>query len=339
MSVFLIAEIGPNHNGNEEMAFELVEKLAASGADAIKFQLSIPENLHSLDSMKAKYQESGGGDFFDPLDMSRKLNLSFDAHARLANRCAELGVEYMCTGFDLESLKFLNDEIGIKRFKIPSGELLTIDILEYVAHQGKPIILSTGMATYSEIAESLSVIDPEVNSNVTILHCVSNYPAPPEDVHLGCMDELKKRFGRDVGFSDHTIGNEIAFAAVALGAKVVEKHVTLDKRLPGPDHRASATVEEFGFLVDGVRKIEAAMLGGTEKNFSVDEREIAAVARKSIVLRMSKKKGEILTLDDLCFRRPGTGISPMERDSIVGKVLAKSVEENRVLKIEDLIWE
>jgi len=336
VSVFIIAEVGPNHNGDIKLALQLVKELAVIGVDAIKFQLSIPENLHSLDSVKARYQNEGV-DLGDPLSMSRKLNLSFDEHLVLVKRCEELGVEYMCTAFDIESLKFLNERVNVKRFKVPSGEILSLDILEYIAHQEKPVILSTGMATYDEISASLKILDPNNLLEVTVLHCVSNYPAPPEDVYLRCMLELGSRFQRSFGFSDHTVGNDAAIAAVALGAQVVEKHVTLDRSLPGPDHKASATVDEFASLVQSVRCVEMC-LGDNEKHFSAVEREIAHVARKSIVTVRDMRAGEVLSLRDICFKRPGTGLLPTERDSIIGRPLARAVQANRVLKREDIAW-
>lgn len=336
MSVFIIAEVGPNHNGDLQLALKMTERLAKVGVDAVKFQLSIPDNLHSLDSFKARYQKEGL-DLGDPLAMSRKLNLSFDEHLALARHCDDLGVEYLCTAFDIESLRFVNEQVGVKRFKIPSGEIFSLDIIEYVARQLKPIILSTGMATYDEIGTSLQLLDPEHRLDITVLHCISNYPAPLEDVHLRCMLELGRRFQRGIGFSDHTIGNDAAIAAVALGAQVIEKHVTLDKSLPGPDHKASATVGEFASLVRSVRNVEKCF-GLAEKKFSEAEREISLVARKSIVVVRDMEKGEILCQDDICYRRPGTGLLPTEREAVLGRPLARAVAANRVLKREDIVW-
>ena len=336
MSAFVIAEVGPNHNGDPKLAMRMVEELAIAGADAIKFQLSIPENLHSLDSYKARYQE-GGADLGDSLAMSRKLNLAFSDHLALAQRCDELGLEYMCTAFDLESLKFLDAQVNVNRFKVPSGELLSIDMLEYMSRQNKPIILSTGMATYDEIEISLNALDPDHKHDVSILHCISNYPAPLEDVNLKCMLELQQRYGRNVGFSDHTVGNEAAIAAVALGAQIIEKHVTLDKTMPGPDHQASATVKEFASLTHSIRDVQKC-LGGSEKQFSDGERDVMKAARKSIVVLRNMKKGETLSSDDICFKRPGTGLLPTERDVVIGLRLSNDVGENRVLRFQDIDW-
>jgi N,N'-diacetyllegionaminate synthase len=335
MGVFIIAEVGPNHNGNLKMALEYIERLSEIGVDAIKFQLSIPENLHSIDSMKARYQMLTD-ETKDPLSMSRKLNLSFDEHIKLKQKCDQLGTEYLCTAFDIESLHFLNEQLDVQRYKIPSGEIFSLDILDYIRRQQKPIILSTGMATYDEIRWSLEYIDYK-KQNITILHCISNYPAPLDDVNLRCMVELRRRFGCFVGFSDHTIGNDSAIAAVALGASIIEKHVTLDKNLPGPDHKASASIGEFASLVKSIRNAERC-LGTDEKIFSDDEKEITMVARKSIVSKRNLFSGQIFKEEDIFYKRPGTGYLPFDQEKLIGRKLARNVEKNRVLKKEDFIW-
>ncbi len=336
MSIFIIAEIGPNHNGDINIALKMTDRLAAAGVNSVKFQISRPEHLHSLDSMKAKYQKEGAN-LGDAMTMSKKLNLSRAEHKRLAEHCRQLGVEYMCTAFDLDSLRFLNEEIGVTRFKVASGELFSIDTLEYISKETKPIILSTGMASDADITSALDILQFYGNPPITLLHCVSNYPAPMKDVNMLRMIGLSETFGLPVGFSDHTIGNDAAIVSAALGARIIEKHVTLDKSMPGPDHKASATIEEFEQLVKSIRNVELC-LGSKDRVFTEDEIEIAKVARKSIILLRDMDAGEVIQANDIAFRRPGTGISPIEKNNIIGKKLSNPVMANRVLQRKDIVW-
>ena len=263
--------------------------------------------------------------------MARRHQLTRDQHTTVAKACRAAGVGYLCTAFDLESLHFLDREIGLEKFKIPSGEIHTIDMLEYIAGRDLPILLSTGMAGFADIERSLAYLC----GDITILHCVSNYPASAADMHLNLIPEIARRFGRPVGFSDHSQGNDCAIAAVAFGASVVEKHVTLDRTMPGPDHQASATIEEFAQLVKSIRTIETA-LGGVEQVLSDGEKNVRDVARKSIVAARDLRAGETLQRGDLCFKRPGTGISPLETASVVGRTLARRVECDRLIWPDDL---
>lgn len=330
--VYIIAEVGPNHNGDVNLALEMVEKIAATGVDAIKFQLSDPYQLYSDDSFKANYQKKN-----DHAKSAREMSLSFqlshENHIKVYKRCKELGVDYMCTGFDLGSLKFLDENMDMAYYKIASGEIFSLDVIDYIAHKDKPVILSTGMATYDEIKQSLSYINNYKKRDVTILHCISNYPAPFEEVNLNNMLELKRLFGCEVGFSDHTLGNDCAIAAVAMGASMVEKHVTLDKSLPGPDHKASITIDELASLVKSIRNVEKA-IGTTERTFSDAQREISRVARKSIISKHAIKKGDVITADDICFKRPGIGFLPTETDKVIGKTALCDIEADRVIKAE-----
>lgn len=335
MSVFIIAEVGPNHNGSMDLAKKLTKELCDLDVDAIKFQMGDPSQTLSLDAFKASYQKANDN-AVDVLEASRKRQLSREEHAELSAYCRTRGKEYLCTAFDLESLRFLHEELAVPRIKISSGEIFSVDMMEYIRHQYKPVIMSTGMATYDEIDKAVALLESDqCKQNLTLLHCVSNYPAPIEDVNLRCMLELRARYKVSVGYSDHTLGVEAALAAVALGACVIEKHVTLDKSLPGPDHAASSSVEEFSDLIHSIRKVEAC-LGGKEKIFSPAEQEIVRVARKSIVAKRVLNPGETITPDDICFRRPGTGYLPIDQENVIGRIVAVRVEENRVIKPEHL---
>lgn len=327
----IIAEIGPNHNGSLDTALELVRQLARAGVDVVKFQLAVPENVYSLDAFKADYQKVNDGD--DPvIEMSRRNQLPRFAHETLYRACRDLGVRYACTAFDIESLRFLDTAFDLPFFKVGSGELLTLDMLEYMADAGRPVMLSTGMARFNEIQAALDVLS---DADVTLLHCVSRYPAPHADINLRTMGALAQRFGRPVGYSDHSLGPECCLAAVALGATVIEKHVTLDRDASGPDHKASATIKELAALVASVRRIEAA-LGVADKVFSPTEEAVRRMARKSIVATRDIAAGEVVAASDLCFKRPGTGLSPMERDRVIGRRAARTIARDRVVTAEDL---
>lgn len=334
MSTFVIAEIGPNHNGSLDIALQMVEALAGSGADAIKFQLAQPEAVYSADAFKADYQRQND-DAGSVIEMSRRLQLPRDAHRKLQQACTAIGIPYLCTAFDLGSLEFLDQVLDIPCFKIGSGELLTIDMLEYMAQRGKPVILSTGMAHFEEIAAALSVLRGNGLQDITLLHCVSNYPAPHTDMNLLAMPELAKHFGCKVGFSDHSLGPESCLAAVALGAQVIEKHVTLDRGMFGPDHKASATIEEFASMVSGIRRVESA-LGQAQKTFSTAEEGIRRMARKSIVAARDLPVGSRICKEDLVFKRPGTGLSPLLRDRVIGKTTTRDLTADRVIHPEDI---
>jgi len=335
MKTYIIAEIGPNHNGDLETALSMIDKLSKIGVDAVKFQLTIPESLFSLDSFKPKYQRKNVKNL-TPIEMSKKYQLSTEQHKVLYKSCQNHGIDYLCSAFDIESLRFLDSEFNLSYFKIASGEIFSLDLLEYISNRKKPIILSTGMATYEEIDASIAYINRNFLKEITILHCISNYPVLYEEVNLSVMRELKNRFSYPVGFSDHTIGIECALASVAMGASVIEKHVTLDKSQSGPDHKASATIEEFHQLVTSVRNIEKA-IGNSIKIFSNEEIEIRKSARKSIVANRDIRKSSVITEEDISFKRPGYGFSPLETNLILGKKASRLIHKNTVIKKEDLV--
>lgn len=331
---YIIAEIGPNHNGSLETAREMVRRLASSGASAIKFQLAQPEAVYCLDAFKADYQkENDPGD--SAIEMSRRNQLPREAHKILQAECQAIGIPYLCTAFELTALLFLDQVLDVPLFKIASGELLTLDMLEYMAHRRKPVILSTGMANYDEVASALKILTAEGLNDITLLHCVSNYPAPHAELNLQSIPVLAKHFGCNVGFSDHSLGPEACLAAVALGAQVIEKHVTLDKNMPGPDHKASATIEEFSSMVASIRRVEAA-LGNAQKTFSATEEGIRRMARKSIVTARDIPAGARIEKADLVFKRPGTGLSPLLRDRVIGTTARRDLAADRVIHLGDI---
>ncbi len=332
--VYIIAEIGPNHNGDVKIALEMIDELSDSGVDAIKFQLSNPDELYSKDSYKANYQKLND-ESKSAKEMSRKNQLSFEEHKLLKQKCDNYNIDYLCTAFDLESLKFLNEKLDICFFKIPSGEIFSIDMLEYISNFKKPVILSTGMSTYDEIKKSIGLINSNFKKHITILHCVSNYPAEIKNVNLKNLIKIKKLFGYPVGFSDHTIGNECAIASVAFGSQIIEKHVTFDKNSKGPDHKASCDINEFKQLVSQVRKVETAV-GIEDRIISNEEKETLMVARKSIVSTRTLRVGEIIKRADICFKRPGTGFLPIDSDKVIGKKIITEIPMDSVIKKEFL---
>lgn len=331
---YIIAEVGPNHNGNLEVALKYIEALAAIGVDAVKFQMGNPHNSYSLDSFKANYQEGKDGTK-SPIEMSKRYQLAFTDHIKLYEKCKELGVAYSCSAFEMDSLNFLWDNVSMPFFKIPSGEIFTLDMVDFMAQKDLPIILSTGMSTFEEIEKGIALFEAHGRKDITILHCVSSYPASAEDINLNVMLELRKRFGRDVGYSDHMLGNEASIAAVALGATVIEKHVTFDKNDEGPDHQASASIEEFADLVKAIRKVETLM-GTNEKIFTEKEIGIKKVARKSLVAKTDLPVGHTITKEDFAYKRPGFGFLPTEQDKVIGRKVAVAIEENRVIRPEHL---
>ncbi len=330
---FIIAEVGPNHNGSLEMAFKYVDLLSNLDIDAIKFQLSDPTKVYSEDAFKAEYQKKYE-DSDNPLKMSKKFQLSKENHAKLSEQCAKKDMEYMCTAFDLDSLRFLNEKLNISRFKIASGEIFSLDMLDYIRNNNKPVLLSTGMATMDDIRNTIEYLNQYNKSDITILHCISSYPADLNTVSMNVMLTIKEMFDCPVGFSDHTLGTISSIVAVAMGASVIEKHVTLDKNLLGPDHQASSTIEEFAELVDSIRLVEK-IKGSFEKDFSAQETDVYKSARKSIVSKFELDPGHILTENDICYKRPGTGISPLHFKLVLGKIVRNKIYKNRLIKLKD----
>ena len=317
--VFVIAEAGVNHNGDLVRALAMVDAAAEAGADAVKFQTFSAARLVTRDAAKAPYQGETTGKAESQHDMLARLELSVDDHHSLLARSRERGIVFMSAAFDPESLTFLAG-LGIDRVKVPSGELTDVPYLRAVARVGLPVLLSTGMATLDEVRSALATLDVAGldRSMVTVLQCTTEYPTPPDEVNLRAMVTMRDELGVRVGFSDHTRGIHIPAAAVALGAEVIEKHFTLDRSLPGPDHRASLEPEEFAEMVRVIRDVELA-LGDGVKRPSRGEIDNAVAARKSIVAAREIAAGERFTAENLTVKRPGSGISPERWDEIVGR--------------------
>ena len=331
---YIIGEVGINHNGSTRIAKTLIKALGDAGVDAVKFQLSQPEALYSKDSFKPKYQKKNESSA-TPIEMSRRYRLSYDEHLELYHTCLEHRIAYMCSAFDLKSLEFLDQNFKLPYFKIASGEIFSVDQINYIAQRNRPIILSTGMATFDEIEHAMNLLNQHVKKDITLLHCVSNYPAPISDMNLNLIPELGKRFRVKVGLSDHSLGILCAVAAVALGATIIEKHVTLDNNLEGPDHKASATVDEFSEMIQSIRTIEKAM-GSGEKSVTKGELEIKRSVRKSIIAKRQIDAGEVISIEDICFKRPGTGISPLDTHLVIGKRAKKILKADRIIPMDCL---
>ena len=334
----IIAEAGVNHNGSLENAKKLIDAAAAAGADYVKFQTFKAHKLVSSQAKKANYQKQNVNDGDDSqLAMIKKLELSEEMHLELFEYCIKKGIKFLSTGFDEDSIDLL-EKLGIDLFKIPSGEITNKPYLQHIARKGKPVILSTGMADMKEIEDALAVFSAEglPMDKITILHCNTEYPTPMEDVNLRAMLHIKETFGVQAGYSDHTLGIEVPIAAVALGATVIEKHFTLDRNMPGPDHKASLEPKELLAMVKAIRNTEKALSGSGLKEPSPSEMPNIPVARKSIHYAGNLGKGHIIAKTDLVMKRPGDGISPMEYEKCLGKKLIRNVTTDKMLKWEDL---
>lgn len=318
-----------NHNGDPALARGLVDAAADAGADVVKFQSFRSERLVRHDAPKARYQQETTSASEGQFEMLRRLELSEEAHAALVNHARERGIEFLSTPFDETSVDLL-ERLGVRRFKIASGEITNLPLLRHIGSQRKPVILSTGMSTLDEIGAALEAVRDAGASDVTLLHCVSDYPTRPEDVNLRVMISLQERFGVAVGFSDHTQGIAVAIAAVALGARVIEKHLTLDRSLPGPDHRASLEPREFAQLVRCIREAEVS-IGDGYKRLTVEEQSTRRVARRSLVAAVDLSAGTVLEPRHVTAKRPGTGISPMEIDRVLGRTLRRAVAQDALL--------
>ena len=331
MSVFIIVEAGVNHNGSIELAYKLIDVASASGVNAVKFQTFKAENLVSKNAQKAEYQKKATNQSESQFNMLKKLELNTNAHKKLINYCKKKDIVFLSTPFDHESIDLLN-ELELQIFKIPSGEITNLTYLKHIGSLGKEVILSTGMSTLKEIEEALIILTSAGTSkeNITILHANTMYPTPMEDVNLRAMQTIQDKFGVAVGYSDHTLGIEVDIAAVAMGATIVEKHFTLDKTMDGPDHKSSISPEELKAMVSSIRNIEKA-LGSSIKKPSRSEKPNITMARKSIVASKSIKKGELFTEKNITIKRPGTGISPMKWDSILGKVAERDYQLDDLL--------
>ncbi|WP_375200110.1 N-acetylneuraminate synthase [Bacillus sp. RS11] len=355
MKTYVIAEAGVNHNGSLKLAKELVKVAKEAGADAVKFQTFKAENLVTRQAKQADYQVENLGEATTQYDMLKKLELTYEEFIELQLYCQTNQIEFLSTPFDFESIDFLLDELGITTVKISSGELTNAPFIHYIATKGKPIILSTGMTTIEEIHEALAFIAygfarPQetvvieqvyafykteeakevLRKNVTLLHCTTQYPAPIESINLKAMSEMKKTYQLPIGLSDHSEGVHIPLAAVAMGAKVIEKHFTLDKTLEGPDHVASLDPDELKAMVKGIREVELA-LGDGIKSPTAIELQNRIPARKSLVAKTSIKAGDVFSMDNLSVKRPGNGIEPSKYWSYIGQTALKSYEKDELI--------
>lgn len=357
-STVVIAEAGVNHNGSLQRALELIDAAAVAGADIVKFQSFRAERLATHSAPKANYQKHHTGDSESQLDMLRALELDTAAHEALIRRCAEKGIEFLSTPFDHESLDLLAGTLNLPRLKLGSGDLTNAPLLLAIAQSAKPLILSTGMATLSEIEGALGVLafgyavdsnaNPSISAfrsayesdagqkalrnNVALLHCTTEYPTPVGDVNLRAMDTLRQAFGLEVGYSDHTHGAAISLAAVARGATIIEKHLTLDRNLPGPDHRSSLEPDELAVLVADIRRVEIA-LGDGVKRPAESERPNRIVARKSLVAACSIQAGEQFSANNIDIKRPGGGVAPMLYWEFLGRRSHRSYAAEEVIEL------
>lgn len=331
--VIIIAEAGVNHNGDYEMAKRMVVAAKNAGADYIKFQTAIPKEVISKFAVMADYQKNNVGKEESQLEMCEKIHLPLSAYKSLKEYCDEVGIKFMSTPFDLVSIDTLA-ELDMDYMKIPSGEITNLPYLRKIAKLGIPVIMSTGMCEPDEIELALNVLTDNglKKGDIILLHCNTEYPTPMCDVNLKAMLEMRDRFGVRVGYSDHTKGIEVSVAAVALGAEVIEKHFTLDKTLPGPDHVASLEPSELKAMVDAIRNVEMA-LGNGHKHVTDSERKNISIARKSIVAAHDIKAGDLFTEDNITVKRPGDGISPMMWDEVIGKCAKRDFQEDELIEL------
>ncbi|MBT6049621.1 MAG: N-acetylneuraminate synthase [Candidatus Scalindua sp.] len=333
MNTFVIAEAGVNHNGSLEIAKKLVDVAVDAGSDSVKFQTFKAENIVTRYAQKAEYQKETTAGNETQFDMINKLELDINAHKELINYCKKKEITFLSTPFDLESVELLNN-LGVEVLKIPSGEITNLPFLEKIGGLKKRLILSTGMADLEEIGNALSILigAGTPKDNITVLHCNTAYPTPIEDVNLLAMNTIKETFKVKVGYSDHTPGIEISIAAAALGASVIEKHFTLDKGMEGPDHKASLEPDELNNMVRAIRNIESGLGNGIKKP-SISELKNRPIVRKSIVAAGSIKMEEKFSRENITCKRPGTGISPMEWNNIIGKRAKRDFKEDELIEI------
>lgn len=333
LRTLIIAEAGVNHNGDIEMAKALIDAAADSGADIVKFQTFVAERLVTGVARKADYQVTNTGSSESQYQMLKRLELTSQMHDELIEHSASRGIEFFSTAFDLQSLDYLMS-LGMKRIKIPSGEITNLPYLRRIGGFTKQVILSTGMSNLGDIEAALDVLEQAgtPRSQIVVLHCNTEYPAPMNEVNLKAMQSIAQAFGVQVGFSDHTEGTEVALAAVALGASVIEKHFTLDRNLPGPDHRASIEPIDLARLVSSIRNVELAMGDGIKRAGRSEARNLPIV-RKSIVAAMPIRQGEAFSFSNLIAKRPGTGISPMRWDEVVGKIACRDFATDELIEL------
>jgi N,N'-diacetyllegionaminate synthase len=323
MSVFIIAEAGVNHNGSVDLAKKLIDVASISGVDAVKFQTFKAENFVAINTQKADYQKRTSDSSESQFDMIKKFELDIETHKDLIAYCQRKDIMFLSTPYDNESIDLLSD-LGLQIFKIPSGEITNLPYLRHIGSLGKRVVLSTGMSNLREVGDALNILIDAGTSkdNIVVMHANTMYPTPMEDVNLNAMLTIQKEFGVVIGYSDHTLGIEVDIAAVAMGAKCIEKHFTLDKNMEGPDHKASLEPEELRVMVNAIRNIEKAF-GSSEKKPSPSESVNIKVVRKSIVAKKNIKKGDLLTDKNIAVKRPGGGICPMQWDKVVGTISSK----------------
>lgn len=329
--VFIIAEAGVNHNGDLEIAKKLVDAAATAGVDAVKFQTFKAENIVCKNAQKAEYQKAATGGEQSQFQMLKKLELTEEMHEKLIAYCKEKGILFLSTPFDLDSIDYLV-QMEIEIMKIPSGEITNFPYLRKIAKTGKKVIMSTGMSDIEEVKDAIAVLSKYGSNDISVLHCNTEYPTPFADVNLKAMLTLQKEFNVKIGYSDHTLGIEIPVAAVAMGASIIEKHFTLDKAMEGPDHKASLEPDELAAMVNAIRNVEAALGTGDKKPSSSEQKNIA-IARKSIVAKRKIQKGEILSDENLTAKRPGSGISPMKWNDVVGTKAVRDFAEDELIEM------
>lgn len=329
IKVTVIAEAGVNHNGDVEIAKKLIDAAAKAGADYVKFQTFKTNKIVTKAATRASYQDNNTGNGDSQYEMLKKLEISEEMHRELISYCEIKNIKFLSTAFDLESIDFLNS-VGIDLFKVPSGEITNLPYLRKISELKKPVVLSTGMANMQEVKDALEVLTSAglERKKITVVHCNTEYPTPMEDVNLKAMNTMGDELGVNVGYSDHTLGIEVPIAAVALGATVIEKHFTLDRDLPGPDHRASLEPKELKAMVTAIRNIEQAISGSGLKEPSKSEKKNKPIVRKSIVAARNIEKGEKFSEGNLTIKRPGTGISPMKWDEIIGQTAGRNYQED-----------
>ena len=331
--IFIIAEAGVNHNGRVDLAYKLVDVAKEAGADAIKFQTFKAEKVVSSKAPKAEYQKKATSSDESQLEMIKKLELSFEDFVKLKKYCDKKGIMFLSTPFDHQSIDFLYNLIDI--YKIPSGEIINYPYLKHIAAKNKPMIMSTGMTNLGEVEEAINTIRT-VNSEakISLLHCTTNYPAPYEEVNLKAMQTLTAAFKLPVGYSDHTLGIEVPIAAAALGARIIEKHFTLDKKLLGPDHKASLKPGELKEMIKAIRNIEKALGDGIKKP-NKSEIEIIKVARRSLIATRDIRIGEIIKESDIIIKRPGTGIPPKFKEIVIGMRIINGIRQDEPFRWEN----
>lgn len=329
--VTIIAEAGVNHNGQIDLAKALVDKAVYAGADIIKFQTFLSKNLASKLAQKAEYQKKETGNSESQQDMLKKLELTFDEFIEIRDYCNLKNIEFLSTAFDFESIDFLHN-IGMGKWKIPSGEITNLPYLLKIAKLNQPVILSTGMSNIDEVKEAVKVLRENGTKDITLLHCTTEYPTPFGDVNLKAMLTIAKELELPFGYSDHTKGTEVSIAATALGASIIEKHFTLDKNMEGPDHKASLEPNELESMIESIRNIEIAMGDGIKKPAASEIKNVEIV-RKSIIAKHKIMEGEIFTEENLTVKRPGSGISPMQWFEIIGTKSKRNFEEDELIEI------